>query len=184
MTAEDLLAMPDDGVERWIINGELREGGSTIRDYRHGASLALIASALWGWARTRPRPRGTLVGGNAGIRLRTEPEITVGVDVAYLGPDLAQPSKGATAVVEGVPTVVVEILSPTDRHGDTVEKIHAYREAGVAQIWLVNPKWRTVTVYRPDRDPVMYNASQDLPGGPELPGFRVPVRGLFEDIAP
>ena len=31
VTAEDLLAMPDDGVERWIKDGELREGGMTIR---------------------------------------------------------------------------------------------------------------------------------------------------------
>ena len=27
ITTDELLAMPDDGIRRWIINGELREGG-------------------------------------------------------------------------------------------------------------------------------------------------------------
>jgi Uma2 family endonuclease len=184
MTAEDLLAMPDDGIERWIYKGELREGGMTVRNLWHSETLALLTSALWDWIRTQPRPRGTVAGGEAGVRLCMDPEITVGVDVAYLGPKLANADPGASTIVEGVPTLAVEILSPSDKHEDVEEKINVYLEAGVPQVWTVNTIRRTVTVYRPGQKPVMYNDAQDLPGDPELPGFLVPVRGLFEDIAP
>jgi Uma2 family endonuclease len=184
MTAEDLLAMPDDGIERWIINGELREGGMTIRNIWHSETLVLVATALQEWLRTQPRPRGKIVGGEAGVRLSADPEITVGVDLAYLSPDLARAEPIETTIVEGVPTLAVEILSPSDRQEDIDDKTDTYLAAGVAQVWLINPRRRSVIVCRANQQDVLYNAHQDLLGDPELPGFRVPVRGLFEDIAP
>jgi len=36
---EQLLAMPDDGVERWLIDGELREKPMTIGSLRRPAIL-------------------------------------------------------------------------------------------------------------------------------------------------
>ena len=35
MTADEFLALPDDGVERWLIHGEVREFGMTIRNRWH-----------------------------------------------------------------------------------------------------------------------------------------------------
>jgi len=41
MTVEEFLELPDDGVERWLVDGEVRvigepgEDGMTIRNYMH-----------------------------------------------------------------------------------------------------------------------------------------------------
>ena len=55
MTTEELLAMPDDGVERWLIRGELREkrppeGGPpmTVRNRYHSRVLMFVGHVLYG----------------------------------------------------------------------------------------------------------------------------------------
>ena len=51
--------------------------------------------------------------------------------------------------------------------------------AGVALVWVINPRYRTVTVYRPDAEPEMFNIHQELSGDPHMPGFRVRVADIF-----
>lgn len=184
VTAEDLLAMPDDGIERWIKDGELREGGMTIRNRRHSQTLTFLVFALQSWLRTQPRPRGAVHCGEAGVRLRRDPELTVGIDAVYIGPELAARTPSGTTIIDGVPILAVEILSPSDKQEDVDEKIDDYLGAGVPVVWTLNPRRRTITVYRRDRPPFLFNDAQELPGDPELPGFRVPVLALFEDTAP
>lgn len=61
MTAEELLAMPDDGVERWLIRGELRENLKSEMNRRnpdHSGTMTRVAAFLDQWLRSRPQPRG------------------------------------------------------------------------------------------------------------------------------
>jgi Uma2 family endonuclease len=181
MTTAELLALPDDGVERWLINGELREGGMTRRRYRHSRVTSRLSRLLLNWLDTQPMPRGDVVDGEAGFRLRREPvETTVGIDVAYIDADLAESNADdETGVLDGVPVLAVEVLSPTDEHEDVVEKIETYLACGVKLVWIVDPDLQTVTVYRPDRMPELFNASQSLDAQPHLPGFRATVSSFF-----
>ena len=50
----------------------------------------------------------------------------------------------------------------------------------MAHVWIVNPYDRTVIVHRPDVDPELFNARQELSAKPHLPGFKVAVARLFE----
>ena len=84
-----------------------------------------------------------------------------------------------TTLIDGVPILAVEILSPSDVIEDVNEKIDAYLEAGVAVVWIVDPYFRTVKVHRPDAEPELFNVRQELTAEPHLPGFRVPVSRLF-----
>lgn len=86
----------------------------------------------------------------------------------------------ARFLIEGVPTLAVEILSPNDTIEEIHEKITVYQSAGVPLIWVLNPYDRTVTVYRPGTEPDAFNIHQELSGESHLPGFRVPVARLFE----
>src|SRR3712207_6163922 len=87
MTTEQLLALPDDGRERWLIRGELREGGEgevTGRSGDHSRIEANICGELHAWLKIRPAARGEVLVGEAGVRLRQDPDTTVGIDVAYI----------------------------------------------------------------------------------------------------
>src|SRR5689334_12335938 len=89
MTAEEFLALPDDGVERWLIRGQLWEAGQvTKRNRYHSRVMTCVAYALEHWLRTRPEPRGQVVVGEAGFLLRKNPDSTVGIDVAYVSPEV------------------------------------------------------------------------------------------------
>ena len=54
LTAEDLMELPDDGVERDIIRGELREYPMTRRSPDHTITEAAIARLLGNWLETQP----------------------------------------------------------------------------------------------------------------------------------
>ena len=79
-----------------------------------------------------------------------------------------------------VPDLAVEVTSPRDTHHEVAEKVEEFLSAGVALVWIVNPKTRTVLVYRKDQPTVSFLHEQDELSGEEvLPGFRCPVRDVF-----
>lgn len=190
ISTAELLAMPDDGKRRWLINGELREqemetaelGGRTmtLRNRFHSEAMANITGELYIWRLSLPTPRGSVVCGEAGVRLPGDPPTTVGVGVAYVPPGVMVEQTEESTIIHGLPTLVVEILSPNDTVEQLDEMVSAYLAAGVPLVWVVDPHDRTVTIYQPGDEPTLVNARQQLTGGDVLPGFAAPVARLFE----
>ncbi len=121
-----------------------------------------------------------MLGGEAGVRLLRDPETTVGIDVVYVSAEVVVRQTDDTTLIDGVPTLAVEILSPNDTVEDINEKLALYRRAGVPLVWLIDPYDQTVTVYAAGDQPVLFNINQELSAEPHLPGLRVPVSRLFE----
>src|SRR2546423_1455402 len=169
MTTEELLALPDDGVERWLIRGELREKHPppegppmTVRNRFHSRVMMLVGHLLLSWLERQPEPRGQVLGGEAGVRLQRTPDSTVGVDVVYVSAEVVARQTDDTTLIDGVPILAVEILSPSDTVEEIDEKVDSYLAAGVALVWVIDPHDRTVTVYRPDVRPQLFNEEQEL----------------------
>jgi Uma2 family endonuclease len=179
MTTEDMLALPQNGVERWLIRGELREKPMTVRNRWHSQIMAAVTFLLENWRRQQHEPRGVVLCGEAGCRLRRDPETTVGIDVVYVSAEVAARRPKDTKLIDGVPVLAVEILSPNDTQDEVHEKISAYLDAGVALVWLIDPQDRSLRIYRPGKAPEFVNETQELSGEPHLPGFRVPAAQLF-----
>ncbi len=180
-TTADLLALPDDGVERWLIDGRIVEVGMTKRNKYHARTESRVSYVLESWLESQPEPRGGVFAGEAGVRLRKNPERTVGIDLVYLAPAVSAEvmADDSTTIIDAVPTLAVEILSPSEVKEETTRKLKLYRDAGVQLVWVIDPDFRTVTVHRPGAPPVMHNDTEELDGGDALPGFRVPVARLF-----
>ena len=119
------------------------------------------------------------VTGEAGFRLRRNPDTSVGIDLAYISPELAAATPENVWLIDGAPTLAVEILSPSNTHEEATEKVREYLDLGVALVWVLDPVFRTVQVFRPDAEPTLFNARQELTAEPHLPGFRVAVADLF-----
>jgi Uma2 family endonuclease len=185
-TTADLLAMPDDGIERWLIDGRIVEVGMTKRNKFHAWIESRASHILGSWIDSQPSPHGSAYAGEAGVRLRRDPDLTVGIDLVYLPPDVSSRvmADEETTIIDAVPLLAVEILSPSDTFENVQLKIGKYREVGVPLVWVLDPYFRTVTVHRRNQEPVMLNATQELDGGTELPGFRVPVVRLFPTDPP
>ena len=58
-------------------------------------------------------------------------------------------------------------------------KVEDWLAAGCCSVWVVDPKTRTVAVYRTGGDGVILKATDMLTGGDILPGLQLPVANLF-----
>jgi Uma2 family endonuclease len=181
MTAEELLALPDDGIDRELIDGELREYPVTTRGPAHCLAMSNLAHLLGVWWRQQARPRGWLLAGKVGVRIRRNPDTFVGIDLAYISADLAARTAKDATFIDGLPVLAIEVLSPSDTVDGVAEKVHAYLHAGVPLVWEVSPFYEAVTVHRPGMPPELFNITQDLTAEPHLPGFRAPVAEVFAD---
>ena len=83
----------------------------------------------------------------------------------------------------GAPDLAVEVVSPNDRAGDIDEKVKAWLDGGCSMVWLVNPAWRTVTVYRSATRITTLTENDELIGDDVVEGFRCRVGDIFADLA-
>jgi Uma2 family endonuclease len=180
MTVEDLLAHPDDGVLRWLIRGQLREGGMTQRNRFHGRTEARLAQLLGDWLDSLPEPRGEVYSGETGVILHHDPDTSVGLDVTYVSSEVAAANPEHTQLIDGVPILACEILSPSTKEEEINERIDELLHAGAAAVWIIDPYFQTLTVYRRGQPPRMFSGEDKLANEPYLPGFEVQVSRVFK----
>ena len=151
----------------------------TVRNRVHSRIMVRVSHFLESWRERQPEPRGEVLCGEAGCRLRRSPDTTVGIDVVYIAANLTMQEADETTLIDGVPTLIVEILSPSDTIEDIKDKIDLYQKVAVPLVWVIDPYDRTVTIYRLDAEPELVNIRQELTAEPHLPGFRVAAAEIF-----
>ncbi len=85
----------------------------------------------------------------------------------------------------GPAAFVVEVLSPSNRNHDLVSKAQLYREAGVPEVWYVDPRDRVVVVERTQAGRTLKRRYET--GVLEclaVPGFWIEVDWLWADPLP
>ena len=87
-----------------------------------------------------------------------------------------------TGAWDVVPDLAVEVISPTNRAPEVLEKIHEYFAAGVRLVWLVYCEPRQVYVYRSPVSIQVLTPQDTLQGDDVIAGFTLPVAKLFEDL--
>jgi len=121
---------------------------------------------------------GTVLGGEAGIIIRRDPDTVRGADVAYISRKrLAQAS--AEGYLDVAPELVVEIVSPNDRWTDLTAKLEDYFSIDVELVWVVDPHRHRVSCYRSPTELALLGPGDTLTAEPMLPGFELPVSELF-----
>lgn len=58
---------------------------------------------------------------------------------------------------KGVPTLVVEILSESTRSKDMIKKLDLYKQCGVKEYWLVDPKNKLIYTYTLNENEIVEN---------------------------
>jgi Uma2 family endonuclease len=185
MTVEEFLRLPENGNERWLIQGQLHEIPSekpmTVRNRFHSRLLMKMGTELEMWLRTQPSPKGGIFGGEAGFLLRRNPDTIVGIDIAYVDSPTLSKQTNETTLIDGVPILAIEIMSPSDRREDLTAKIREYLSVGVAYVWTVDPDFKYITAYRPNENPQLYTLDSEITAEPQLPRLRIQINSLFEE---
>ena len=86
------------------------------------------------------------------------------------------------AYIEGVPDLLMEILSPSNWLYDRREKMQVYQAAGVAEYWIIDPRAVTIEVYVLEQGTYVlagqYGRGEVAPSR-LLSGFAVSVDDIF-----
>lgn len=144
--------------------------------------LAQLVARLVLWQDSKLDFQGSVAAGEVRCQLDPESESVVGIDVGVW--DQEAPSFDPP-LYEGPPVVAAEILSPSDTVQGVSTKTELYLKSGVGQVWILDPVWKTVTVFRKGQKPILLGDDDLLSGEGELPGFSVPVSrfGKLKDVA-
>lgn len=176
MTADELLRLPDNGMRRELIAGELHEmppaGGE--HGYVGGSALGELRAFL----KQHPEIGGGFFAAETGFRLSRDPDTVRAPDVAYVGPDRLAEAR-ARGFPELAPDFVVEVVSPNDTAAEIQQKMDEWLQAGVRLAWVLYPVTRSAMVYRPDRAVDLLHADDTITAEPVLPGFACRLGDLF-----
>src|SRR5262245_53017382 len=85
-----------------------------------------------------------------------------------------------THILDMVPDLAVEILSPTNTAKEMERKRGEYFTGGAKLVWEVYPDKREVNVFKAPEDFVTVDENGVLDGGTVLPGFTLSVREWFQ----
>jgi Uma2 family endonuclease len=174
MTADELLAMPDDGRYE-LVKGELRKMAPTGDE--HG-DITMELAALLHW-HVKENRLGKIYAAETGFKLESDPDTVRAPDIAFVTQDKIEKTGRLRGFRSGAPDLAIEVLSPRDRVSRVEEKVAEWLEAGARMVWVVSPKLHTVTVYRSLTDIVTLTGKDTLDGGDVVPGFQINVAEIF-----
>ncbi len=174
-TADQLLAMPEDGNRYELVAGELRK--MVPPGWRHGAIGGQLNSLLG--HHVQQQKLGRIFCAETGFLLARDPDTVRAPDFAFIHKDHLPAEAPEEAFWPGAPDLAVEVLSPSDRLGEVEEKVRAWLDAGAMAVWVVNPAGQNVTVYRSKTDIKVLTENDQLDGQDVLPGFACRVGEIF-----
>ncbi|PYS26423.1 MAG: hypothetical protein DMF75_22150 [Acidobacteria bacterium] len=80
----------------------------------------------------------------------------------------------------GAPDLAVEVISPGDTYTEVEEKAIEWLANGSAMVLALNPRKRTVTIYRSMTDITILDQNAILDISDVVPDFKVSVKDLFD----
>ena len=176
LTADDLLRLHGEGVRGELIRGVLCKTMPAGRI--HGKVAAIVISILMSFV--RPRRLGQVIGTDAGILLQRDPYTVREPDVAFISTEKLPLDSDVPGYYDGVPDLVVEIVSPSDRPEHVYDKACMWILFGVRLVWVLDPDKRTVDVRKPGPSVTRLTENDTLDGADVLPGFSCTVSELFD----
>ncbi len=176
LTADELLALPVGRGQRYeLVAGELRV--MPPAGWRHGGVVGILQTLVGTHIYTNDL--GRVFGADTGFLLHRNPDTVRAPDFAFIAKEHLPPNEPSEAYWPGAPDLAVEVLSPGDTSGEVAEKVEEWLTSGCAAVWIVDPKLRTVTVYRSSTNVLTLAGEENLVGDPVVPGFSCHVNQLF-----
>ena len=172
LTYEDFLTLPDDGVRREIVEGEVLVTPSP--NVRHQTLVLRLAYALENHLREHGGGRGFV----SPLDVRLSEHDIVEPDVILVADDRVGIIKDKYLL--GSPSLLIEVVS--DPRTDRVRKRDLYARAAVPEYWIVDPDADRVEVYRLEGSaypkPTILEPGETLTTE-MLPGLRIDLAELF-----
>ena len=80
------------------------------------------------------------------------------------------------------PDFVIELRSASDRMPRLKTKMREWMDAGAELAWLIDPRTRTVTIYRAGRNPELLAGCTSVTGEGHVAGFELKLEAIFDSL--
>jgi Uma2 family endonuclease len=175
MTAEEFMNLPDDDLRHELINGEVIT--MPLPKFPHSRAAMRLGVPLLKFV--SDHDLGEFFISEVGFQLTWNPDTVLGPDLAFISKERLKEVGEVEGYWQGPPDLAVEVRSPGDRRGKVNKKISQWLGFGTKQVWIVEPKHSTVTVYRSETDTTMFSGSDFLEAEDLFPGFRLSLDRIF-----
>lgn len=175
-TYDDYARLPNDGWKYEVMRGELFM--SPAPSPRHQRIALLLAMQMERFA--NQNRLGEVYVSPIDLILPQRLGTPVQPDILFIPAD--DLSMIGETTIDGVPALVVEILSPSNWMDDRRTKFSVYAEAGIREYWIVDPKATTVEVYRLQGkryELIGSYGAADVVRSETLAGFSIAVGEIF-----
>ena len=175
VTAQELLRMPDDGFRYELVRGELRQMAPAGNI--HGRIAMNFGTLLNN--HVKAHHLGAVYAAETGFRISGDLDTVRAPDVAFVSQERLEAVGEVEGYWPGAPDLAVEVISPGDSHVEVEETVFDWLEAGMKMVFTIDPRSRSVTVYRSLSDITVLTETEVLDGGEVVPSFRIAVREVF-----
>lgn len=173
-TLEDYLMLGEMNTPCQLINGELIMSPSPTPQHQSvlGKLFKLLDAATIG--------KGTVL--FAPIDLYVDNKNVYQPDLVYVSDE--RKNIITHRAIEGVPDLVVEIISPSNIFSDRNRKKKVYEKIGVREYWIVDPGNETLEIYlvnQPDPDvPHLFVVSEGKVVSTVIPSLNFDLKTIFQ----
>lgn len=176
LTAEDLWNLPSHGRRSELVRGELREMAPAGFD--HGSVTGRLTIRLG--HHVLENNLGEVLAAETGFIVARDPDTVRAPDIAFVRQDRIPKGGRPVKYWSGAPDLAVETMSPSDTVLDVDEKVQEWLAAGTRVVWVLNPRQRTVKVFRSGNTVQMLQNTDTLDGEEVVPGFQISVAEIFD----
>ena len=178
-TYKDYLGFPEGGPFRYeVIEGELYM--TPAPNIRHQEILGTLYRFIGNFIASAGSPMGKIFPAPCDVVFSADPLQVVQPDLVFVSS--ARVSIVTEQNIQGVPDLVVEILSEGTMLRDRKQKFRLYERFGVPEYWIVDPVEDTLSVFRLSEgtypEPVVLRKEGVLTS-PLLSGLSVPLSSVF-----
>lgn len=176
MTYSDLAALPDDGKQYELIDGELFVNASPVT--RHQRIVRVLLNRI-----------DRFFEEHGGGEVFPSPYDVVFDEVNVSQPDVVVVTSDRASIIgenniHGAPNLLVEVLSNSTRRRDEILKRRLYEQHGVDEYWVVDPELELVKLYRLSGTTYQRVAEISTETGgtlttPLLPGLAIDINAVF-----
>ena len=176
VTAEQLLAMPHDGMRHELMRGELRMMPPPGAD--HGWVAAEAGRVLGN--HVKEHRLGRVFAAQTGFVLARDPDSVRAPDAAFVRQARLDALGGTSLYWPEAPALAVEVISPSDSFHDVEAKALDWLTAGTIAVLVLDPERRSGTIFRTRGEVHVHVGDTVLDLDDAVPGLHMQLAALFD----